>query len=144
MPLASCPRCEKMFNKDAFVVCDGCEEAEREDYEKIHDALAKYPNLSAEDLAEMAEVEADCVLRLVDTGRIEPISVSTAEGIKCGRCGAPAISKAKKLCEACLNEMNAQLAREQAKVKLGKKRKVEVGTALNVHDAIKDKRDKSR
>ena len=129
MPLASCLRCKKMFDKVKTSVCLKCLPAEEEDYDKIRASLDNIPNQTAEDLAETTGVEMECVLRLLNSGRIQTI-ISDVE-VKCGKCGAPAISVTKRLCEACLRDMNAQLAREQSKIKLGAKKKLEVGTALN-------------
>ena len=136
MPLATCPRCNIMFDKGKFPVCGECEEAERKDYEKISDTLLRLPNLPAKALAETAEVDLDCVMRLVESGRIEVVTKDS--GVKCGRCGAPAISKAKKLCMKCLLELDAQLAQQQAKLKIPNKRSV------TIRDAVKEKQDLSK
>ncbi len=137
MPLASCERCGKLFSKVNLPICPKCEPEEENDYEKVRDALQKSPNLTAEELSDSTGVELSCVLRLIDQGRIQ--SVSSPEQVRCGRCGAPAISLSKKLCEACLNKLNQELAKEQAKIQLPKKKDVEVGTALNIPDTLKSK-----
>jgi len=140
MALASCQRCKKLFEKLRSPVCPNCEDLEDEDYEKIRQALVDHPNSSAEQLAEVTGVTIDCVLRLLAQGRIETTSAN--KGVKCGRCGAPAISVSKKLCEACLQKLNAQLAQQQGKIKLPKKKSIEVGTALNTFDFERDKEKK--
>lgn len=130
MPLAECPRCKKVYNKTlASNVCPKCELNEEEDYEKVRKSLSDNPNQSAEEVAEECEVELETVLRLLDSGRIVTVQANT--DIRCGRCGAPAISMSKKLCEACLQKLNAQLAAQQAKIKIPKRRDVEVGRAFN-------------
>lgn len=138
MPLATCPRCSKMFDKHHTSVCAKCLDDEDADYEKVRQALAEQPNLTAEELAEKTEVSMDCVLRLLESGRIETVTANKTA--RCGRCGAPAISLSKKLCEACLNELNTQIAVQQSKIKLPKKRDVELGTALNVQETVDSKR----
>ncbi|MCP4642622.1 MAG: hypothetical protein GY851_19410 [bacterium] len=138
MPLAACARCNKMFQKTVEPVCPKCEPDEQDDYEKVRITMQNQPNLSAEDLAEAADVDIECVLRLLDSGRIETAQASTT--VRCGRCGSPAISISKKLCEACLSKLNAKLATEQAKIRLPSKKDVAVGTALNVPDTMDSKR----
>ena len=137
MPLASCERCGKLFSKTNLPICPKCEADEENDYEKVRDALQKSPNLTAEEVSESTGVEISCVLRLIEQGRIQ--NVPSSGKVLCGRCGAPAISLSKKLCEACLNKLNQELAKEQAKIQLPKKKEVEVGTALNVPDSLKGK-----
>lgn len=131
MPLTTCQRCEKMYSKnDDSKVCPKCKPSEEEDYEVIRDALQTNPNMTAEQLSDSTGVDFKCVVRLIDEGRIQ--NVGSGDTIKCGRCGAPAISLSKKLCEACLNKLNADLAKEQSKIRLPKRKEVELGTALNV------------
>ena len=133
MPLASCERCGKMFDKMGDVaVCSRCLPSEEDDFDKIREALEKTPHLTAEEVAEETEVDIKVVLRLIDSGRIQNVNLSAP--VKCGRCGAPAISMSKKLCQACLNELNTQLAKEQGKIKMPKRKTVELGTALNVKE----------
>ncbi|MBN2308121.1 MAG: hypothetical protein JXR94_04075 [Candidatus Hydrogenedentes bacterium] len=138
MPLATCPRCNKMFDKTGPLVCPRCQDAEEEDYEKIRQSLAEHPNQSAEDLAEAAQVDIECVLRLLEAGRIETTAANRQ--VRCGRCGAPAISVSKKLCEKCLQELNAQIAMQTSKIRLPKRRSVDVGTAFNIPDSLDSKR----
>lgn len=137
MALASCQRCKKLFEKFRSPICPSCEDLEEEDYEKVRQALADHPNSSAEQLSEISGVAIDCVLRLLAQGRIQTTAANL--GVKCGRCGAPAISVSKKLCESCLQKLNAQLAQQQGKIKLPKKKAVEMGTALNTFEFDKDK-----
>lgn len=138
MALASCQRCKKLFEKVRNPICPNCEDLEEEDYEKIRQALVEHPGSSAEQLSDETGVSIDCVLRLLAEGRIETTAAN--KGVKCGRCGAPAISVSKKLCEACLQKLNAELAQQQGKIKLPKKKALEVGTALNTFDFEKEKK----
>ena len=131
MPLAQCVRCKKMFNKVNLPVCPKCEPKEQEDFDKIQELLAKEPGLNAEEVAEKTDVDIECVLRCVSSGLVTIVKQS--ETIKCGRCGAPAISLSKKLCQNCLNKLNEELAKQQSKIHIPKKKKeVQIGTALNL------------
>jgi ribosomal protein L37E len=136
MALASCQRCKKLYEKLRSPICPNCEVLEEDDYEKIRQALVDHPNSSAEQLAEVSGVMIECVLRLLAQGRIQTTAAN--KGAKCGRCGAPAISVSKKLCEGCLQKLNAELAQQQGKIKLPKKKSIEVGTALNTFEFDKD------
>jgi len=108
MPLQKCARCQKLFFKVDTPICEGCAPEEENDYSRIRDALAANPNIDAQHLAEKAEVSLDCVLRMLREGRIE--SAEAVSNAVCGRCGAPAISATKRLCEKCLYELDRECA----------------------------------
>lgn len=129
MPLATCGRCGKMFNKISAPVCPGCVEAEEADYERVREVISQNETLSAEQVAEEAGVDISVVRRIVGEGRIA--LVSFGEVPKCGKCGAPAISTTKKLCQACLERLNAEVSRAQSSIKLEKKKDVQIGAYDN-------------
>lgn len=138
MALASCPRCKKMFDKMGTKVCPKCQPAESEDYDKIRAVLDKFPNLNAEETAVEADVSVPCVMRMLEQGLISSVSLNT-EPVICGKCGAPAISVSKKLCQACLEKLNAQVAQAQSKIKLSEKKDVQVGEYIHARKAFEDK-----
>lgn len=127
MPLTNCVRCDKLFNKETSPVCGVCQEGEDADHDTIRGILEENPHLNAEQVAELTGVHIDCVLRMIDGGKISTLSDVDLEGIKCGRCGKPAISATKRLCESCLGKLNEEAAKARKKVQLGDKRSVEVG-----------------
>lgn len=140
MPLASCARCKKMFSKNLSPVCPGCQEAEDLDIEKVRKIIERAPNLSAEELAEESEVDLEVVQRMVKGGMLVSVTMELAE-IKCGRCGAPAISPSKKLCQACLDKLNAEVAQAQSRIQLGARRAPEIGSYdMNVRKTLEQKR----
>jgi len=138
MPLATCPRCKKMFNKVKSSVCPKCQEAESADCDKIRSVLDARPNLNAEQVAAEADVDVHVITRMLDDGLISNVSLS--EQVKCGRCGAPAISRSKKLCQACLEKLNAEVAQAQAQMKLSDRKKVQVGEFLHARKAFDQRR----
>lgn len=138
MPLTTCPRCKKIFDKGTTAVCTKCQEAENKDYDKIRAILDRSPSLNAEQVAVEADVSVQCVMRMLEEGLIANVSLS--EKVKCGRCGAPAISMSKKLCQACLEKLNAQVAAAQGKIKLRDKKQVQIGEYLHARKAFEQKR----
>jgi len=130
MPLSTCPRCDKLFNKGDAVVCSSCLPLEEDDYERVRQTMQDNPELSAEGVADAACIDVKCILRFLESGRIETTAAN--KSIVCGRCGAPAISLAKRLCESCLHKLNAELTAQQSHIQLNKKKRVEVGAAFNV------------
>ena len=139
MALSACPRCNAMFNKGHSLVCLKCEPEEQQDSEKIREVLARIPNLNAAEIAEEADVPRDCVVRMIDQGLIQNVTVNAQ--VRCGRCGAPAISISKKLCQTCLEKLNVELAREQSKVKLAPKKITQVGDVMgSVRKTLDQKR----
>ncbi len=141
MPLAKCARCKKPFQKLRSPVCPACLDAEDADYDKVKQVLEREPNLNAEQVAEKAEVEIACIWRMLDQGLIA--SESTIAGtVRCGRCGAPAISAGKKLCEACLNKLNAEAVAAQANLRSKKKTPQVSGEPVSARAAIEKKRRK--
>ncbi len=137
MPLAKCARCKKMFNKEDSPICRHCIPAEEADYDKVRAALEKEPRLNAEEVAAKAEVDVECVKRMLEAGVIEAV---TGEGVRCGMCGAPAISASKRLCQACLDKLNMDMAKAQSKIRLGMKKPPEIGGKADVHQAFDAKR----
>ena len=143
MPLASCARCGKMFNKKSSPVCLSCQNAEEEDMEKVRKVVENAPDLNAEEIAEKAEVDIRVVNRMIDMGML----VSAAEiskSIKCGMCGAPAISPTKKLCQACLEKLNMEVLKAQSQIKLDAKKSPQIGESLSVHKTFEIKREEKR
>jgi predicted amidophosphoribosyltransferase len=139
MPLAKCVRCKKLFNKEVSPVCGECQEAETADHEKIRALIDRHPNLSAEQVASKAGVDIECVLRMVDQGRLT--NTASLHGVKCGGCGAPAISFAKKLCQQCLDKLNSEVAKAQSNIRLPEKRQAQVGEFLpNTRKSFEQKR----
>ncbi len=131
MPLSKCPRCQQMFNKRNVPICPKCEPAEDADYEIVRRTLEEQPNLTPQQLTEITGVVLTCIMRLLDEGRIASMPDQKTK-VVCGRCGAPAISLSKRLCESCLQKLNSEVAKAQASIKLAKKKKVEIGTAMNI------------
>lgn len=115
MPLAKCVRCKKIFSKISSAVCPNCQPDEDADFAKIHNAIVKFPGAKAEEIASMAGVEVECVLRMLSEGRLRYSDVG--DEATCGRCGAPAISMAKRLCERCLVEMDRECAEAMRELK---------------------------
>lgn len=138
MPLGKCARCEKIFAKSGSNVCAVCEPLEEADFERARQALSDTPNQTAEQLADGTGIELSCILRFLNEGRIRTISAD--HPVKCGRCGAPAISASKKLCEACLHKLNVEIAEQQAKIKLPKKKHTALGKQDTVHERYIEKR----
>ena len=139
MALANCVRCKKMFNKIKSPVCPSCRQAEDDDFEKIRDIVRDFPDLLPAQVAEKAEVEEAVVHRMLKEGLISASSVNI--DVKCGQCGQPAISASKRLCQSCLEKLNAGMAKAQAglmnKVDQRKKRGI---AGMNTRDMLDDKR----
>ncbi len=139
MALASCCRCKKMFNKIKSPVCPVCRPIEEAEYEKIHKIVQDHPDLNASEVAERAEVEEAVVQRMLKEGLISNSTINA--GITCGRCGAPAISASKKLCQACLEKLNAEMTRAQAGLGIRSKGKAaSTGVGMNTRDMLDNKR----
>jgi hypothetical protein len=119
------------------MVCQVCQSKEDEDYALIMEVLAENAGLGVEGLAAKAGVTVSCVLRMLDSGRIEAAEVN--EMIKCGRCGRPAISKSKRLCQACLVKMDQEWAEtiQEMRQSLAPRKTLQ---AHSVHETVQKKR----
>lgn len=109
LKLAKCARCAKLFNKIMSDVCTLCQPAEEEDFVRIREVIVANDGMNAQQVAEAAGVPVECVIRLLREGRID--NVSHDEKATCGRCGAPAISETKRLCQRCLVSLDRECAR---------------------------------
>ncbi len=138
MSLDKCKRCGRLFNRVQTPICVACMPKEEADYDRIRGVLNETPGLSVEQVASAAEVEKSCVLRMIDAGRLANSAVS--DSVPCGRCGAPAISVTKRLCEKCLTELD----RECAENMRGLREKMRGGEAVpTVHEVVEAKRQVS-
>lgn len=108
MAIEQCPRCNSMFDKSGFPVCSKCQLLEEDDYEKVRQILDHNEGWPAERLAEESGVDLAVVLRMLDQGMVSDINLSD---VRCGRCGRPAISSTKKICQKCLGELEKQVAK---------------------------------
>lgn len=143
MPLAACVRCKKLFAKDQSPICPACQPDEDADVEKVRGIIANSPHLKTEEVAEQAEVEVGVVLRMIDEGIIERVGAFGTSQLVCGRCGAPAISASKRLCQPCLDKLNAEVAMAQANIKMSARKEVQVGEYdMNVRRTVDEKRKK--
>lgn len=109
MALTKCPRCEKLFNKSDYLqypVCNACIDDEQKDYEKIRKILEENGNISAIEISEKSGIPLEVILRMCDQGWFE--TQEQGEFIYCGRCGGPAISRSKRLCESCLTQLQRE------------------------------------
>ena len=104
MALSKCVRCEKLFDRAQSPVCQACAPDEERDRELVRDALTRYGALNADEICQITDVDRRCVERMLDEGVIA--DQTTSAEFKCGRCGRPAISAAKRICQACLSKMN--------------------------------------
>lgn len=138
MSLAKCPRCGTLFNKLTAMICNTCIEPEDRDRDKIRTILDEQPGLSAKRVAEEAEVELDVVLRMLDQGLLT--SADIAHDIKCGHCGAPAISHSKRLCHSCLSKLNQKMLAAQKSLRSRQKKETEFTDELALRDEIEQKR----
>lgn len=138
MPLSKCARCEKLFDKTSSPVCPKCQPNEDADFEVIRGTLDESPNLNAQQLSELSGIDLACVTRMMDTGRIAKVNLG--DPVKCGRCGAPAISSTKKLCQKCLDKLNQEVAAAQKGIKLDDKKSVQVGEFASAREVFREKR----
>jgi len=142
MPLAGCARCKKMFGKTASPVCPACQADEDADIEKVRKLVRTNPDLNGEELAERAEVDFEVVQRMIRGGILMNTVVAGGQ-VKCGRCGGPAISASKKLCQPCLDKLNMEVAQAQAGMRLGARKPPQIGAStMNVRKALETKRQK--
>lgn len=135
--IAYCARCNDLYVKIRFEVCDQCIDEEEADYQRIRDVLAENSGQSTETVALLAEVEVPTVLRMLAQGLI--LNDKLAHDFKCGQCGKPAISGAQRLCRTCLNRLDKKFFKEivEAKLVLAEQRRE------SVHDVLMDKRKKA-
>lgn len=141
MPLARCPRCDKLFEKSAFPVCLKCVPVEEADYEIIRDCLKDNPEVNTEAISKITGVPVACIMRMLEQGLI--VNETTVGVAKCGRCGAPAISATKKLCNGCLEEMNREVAKQRHLAQAHRRKDVKVGEFTTVRESMDSKRSQT-
>lgn len=140
MPIAKCPRCGTLFDKAKKVVCATCEPEERAEYDKVLAYIQGNPDHTIEEIVDTTGVKREVVERMTDQGVV--MKTANVGEVKCGRCGAPAISLTKRLCENCLAELQRNIAKETSSIKLPQKKNVQIFS--HVADAIEAKRQMTR
>lgn len=138
MALDKCARCAKLFDRVDSPVCTACAPEEEADRSRVRDVLDGSQDLDAEQVAEAAKVDVTVVLRMINNGLIS--SLATEARPPCGRCGAPAISLAKKLCRACLEELDIAVARAASRIKAGPKKGTDASPMLKARKILEEKR----
>ncbi len=145
MGMIKCARCKNTFEKIRSKVCPMCLDDEDADFEKIRSALHDQPNMTLTQVAEAADVTRECVLRMLDEGMISNVKLDD-DSIRCGMCGARAISATKKLCAKCLEKLDKQMAVEKSRLKVPLKKKMSAtqssGSSMGVRNSIEEKRSK--
>ena len=139
MPIAKCPRCDKLFDKAEFPVCTNCRPAEEEDYQIVREALDHTPDMNPEQVSEVSGVAVECILRMIDSGMIASAAALQSTDTRCGRCGAPAISATKRLCQGCLEQLNREVVQTQKSIKIAVKKDIVIGST-NVRSHLEGKR----
>lgn len=143
MPMAKCVRCKKLFNKEESPVCRECLPDEEADMQKVLDSLQEHPNQSVEEVSASTGVAVECVLRMVKEERVQNVA-TTETNVRCGKCGAPAISASKRLCEKCLAKLTTEIAVQQADIKLDAKKDVRIGTTQQTTGTARQTLDEKR
>ena len=137
LKLAKCARCTKLFSKIHSEVCDSCQPDEDSDFNKIHEVISRRRGITASEVATEAEVPIDCVYRMLREGRID--NVESDHGATCGRCGAPAISSTKRLCERCLIVLDRDCAHAMLEMRQ-RIRSKEESDMHDIQEAVSKKR----
>jgi hypothetical protein len=147
MSLARCQTCKKLYQKTRKTICPACEELEQGHYEAVRTYLSEHPDQVAEQVSEATGVPLETVFRFIEEGRIE----AQGKGPKalCGHCGEPAINSTKRLCQSCLEKLNAKLIREQSRITLPDKKEIDLKRAsssfrvgMNVADSLASRLDR--
>ena len=79
MPLASCPRSGKLFDKSQTPVHPDVMDEEENDYATVLDYLAEHGKHTKSEVAEATGVEEACIQRMIDWGRLEELDEALEE-----------------------------------------------------------------
>ncbi len=134
--LAHCARCKRLYIRMRWNVCESCRVMEEVDFSRIREELERTPELTADELAERANLPVACVLRMLDEGLL----VSTGDDETCGRCGEPAISPRLRLCTWCLMDLNRRITHELKEAQMRKREQVMKGKAQGVLSLLRARR----
>ncbi len=146
MALANCKGCNKIFNKLSGPLCPACVEQDEADLKTVNEALREEANQTVAQLSEKTGVSKKTILRLLKDQRIA--SEASLADIKCGKCGAPAISLSVKLCKRCAAEISRTAAKACARVAQASgrasppRKQTDASEDETVHETIKRKTGK--
>ena len=136
MALANCDRCKGIFDRVSGPLCPACLEQDDEDFKLVNEALREGPHQTVDQLAEKTGVSEKTILRFIKDKRIA--SDTDLGEVKCGKCGAPAISLSARLCERCAGEMAKTIGQARSAID---KNAADSDTHIDetVHEAIQRK-----
>jgi len=114
-----------LFSKVRIPVCTSCADDEEADYDRIRSALRENSGLKPAEVAELAKVSTECVMRMISQGLVDHLQ--PGEAATCGRCGAPAISASKRLCDKCLIQLDQECAEAMHDMKARARDELQLG-----------------
>ena len=145
MALANCDRCKGIFDRVSGRLCPACIEQNEKDFQLVNEALREGSHQTVEQLAEKTGVSEKTILQFIKDKRIA--SDTDLGEVKCGKCGAPAISLSTRLCERCAGEMAKSIGQVRSAMDktTGSKEAAESDTDIDesVHEALRRKTGKA-
>jgi flagellar operon protein (TIGR03826 family) len=113
MNLANCPRCGKLFSRQARHICPQCVAAIEKEYEACATYLKENKNCTMHDLSEATGVHTRQIKDFIREGRISMIGVPNMS-YPCDSCEQPI--REGHLCESCRAKLqrDMKLAQSQA------------------------------
>ena len=100
LPIATCKRCGKLFNKVTLDICPDCVRKEEVLFDEIKLFLRTHENATIEEVVEALDVDEELVVKFLRDGRLVASKKMT---YPCAECGKP-ISTGK-YCPDCLKNM---------------------------------------
>jgi len=108
MSAVNCPRCGKLFVKDATSasICFKCVKEEEDIFHSVRDFVKDNQNATLKDVAEATKVSTKKILQYVRDGRLE-LSSGMAGDNRCVECDKPITSG--RYCERCQLELGFKI-----------------------------------
>lgn len=108
MPLANCPICNRLFNRNLNEPCPACREADEVTFAALFAYLGQHPDATLEKVSGATGVEPEVIRRLVRSGRLvgfDPLAMSV---LACQRCQSPI--SAGRYCPNCQRDLRGGLS----------------------------------
>ena len=105
-----CPRCQKLFAKNAFGMCGNCLREIEQEYDRCIQYLRENKRSTIEELSEATDVSIKQITKFIREGRIS-ISQNPHMGYPCDGCGTTI--RTGNMCPSCRSRLTSEVKHMQ-------------------------------
>lgn len=102
MAIDNCPRCGKIYARNAAKLCPHCQQQDEEHFALIRDYLSEHPKSTVTKVAQATGVRESLIIKFIRMGRIQAQNYANL-GLRCERCGT--VITVGRYCDDCSEDL---------------------------------------